>query len=52
VLGSVAAILIAMRAGFTVVLVAGAAVYAAGLLVFLLHRRAAVWRTAGQPVSG
>jgi hypothetical protein len=52
VLGSVAAILIAMNAGFTVVLVAGAVVYAAGLLAFLLHRRTAVWRAAGQPVSG
>jgi hypothetical protein len=52
VLGSVAAILIAMNAGFTVVLVAGAVVYAAGLPAFLLHRRTAVWRAAGQPVSG
>lgn len=53
VLGSVAAIMIAMRAGFTVVLVAGAAVYALGLSAFLLHRRRpAAMRTARQPVSG
>ena len=53
VLGSVAAILVAMRAGFTAVLLAGAGVYALGLLAFLLHRRRPVaWRAAGQPVSG
>jgi hypothetical protein len=49
VLGSVAAVMVAMRAGFTVVLVAGAAVYVVGLLMFLLHRRSAVWHAAGQP---
>jgi hypothetical protein len=52
VLGSVAAILIAMRAGFTSVLLAGAAVYLLGLLAFLLHRRSAAWSLAGRPVSG
>jgi hypothetical protein len=46
VLGSVAAILIAMSAGFTTVLLAGAAAYAVGLLMFLFHRRSAFWHAA------
>jgi hypothetical protein len=42
-----------MRAGFTVVLVAGAVVYGIGLLAFLVHRRRpAAVRTARQPASG
>jgi hypothetical protein len=45
VLGSVAAILIAMSAGFTTVLLAGATAYAVGLSTFLFHQRSAFWHT-------